>query len=118
LRALGAAGYRAVAPDQRGNSPWLRPVVGTENYRLDHAVDDVRAIADALSWHRFHLVGHDRGAAVAWIAAANYAHADRCIAAASRRARRSAAHGSRPAGGVALHGSVPTAQPDTRGRDP
>jgi hypothetical protein len=26
LRALGAAGYRAVAPDQRGNSPGRRPV--------------------------------------------------------------------------------------------
>jgi pimeloyl-ACP methyl ester carboxylesterase len=70
LRALGAAGYRAVAPDQRGNSPGRR--VGIENYRLDHAVDDVRAIAHALGWHRFHLVGHDRGSAVAWIAAAKY----------------------------------------------
>lgn len=82
LRALAAAGYRAVAPDQRGYSPGVRPV-GIENYQLDHAVRDVRAMADALGWHGFDLVGHDWGAAVAWIAAAKYARRVRSLTAVS-----------------------------------
>ncbi|WET76467.1 alpha/beta hydrolase [Amycolatopsis sp. QT-25] len=82
LRALAAAGYRAVAPDQRGYSPDVRPT-GIGNYRLDHAVGDVRAVADALGWHRFDLVGHDWGAAVAWIAAAKHAHRVRSLTAVS-----------------------------------
>lgn len=69
LRALGAAGYRAVAPNQRGYSPGVRPK-RVEDYRLDLAVADVEAMVDQLGWRRFDLVGHDWGAAVAWIAAA------------------------------------------------
>jgi pimeloyl-ACP methyl ester carboxylesterase len=65
LKALGEAGYRAVAPDQRGYSPRARPV-GVEHYRAEHLVADVLAMADALGAPRFHLVGHDWGAAVAW----------------------------------------------------
>jgi pimeloyl-ACP methyl ester carboxylesterase len=82
LRALAAAGYRAVAPDQRGYSPGVRPT-GIENYRLEHAVGDVRAMADSLGWHRFDLVGHDWGAAVAWIAAARYSRRVRSLTAVS-----------------------------------
>ncbi|WP_236005033.1 alpha/beta fold hydrolase [Amycolatopsis pittospori] len=82
LRALAAAGYRAVAPDQRGYSPGVRPT-GIENYQLDHPVRDVRAIADSLGWHSFDLVGHDWGAAVAWIAAAKYARRVRSLTAVS-----------------------------------
>src|SRR5205807_9057314 len=65
LSALGDAGYRAVAPDQRGYSPRARPD-GVERYEVEHLVADVLAIADWLGGHRFHLVGHDWGAAVAW----------------------------------------------------
>jgi pimeloyl-ACP methyl ester carboxylesterase len=82
LRALAAAGYRAVAPDQRGYSPGVRPT-RIENYQLDYAVGDVRAMVDALGWHRFDLVGHDWGAAVAWIAAAKYARRVRSLTAVS-----------------------------------
>jgi pimeloyl-ACP methyl ester carboxylesterase len=82
LLALAAAGYRAVAPDQRGYSPGVRPT-GIEDYRLDHAVGDVRAMADALGWRTFDLVGHDWGAAVAWIAAARYAGRVRSLTAVS-----------------------------------
>ncbi|WP_433270481.1 alpha/beta fold hydrolase [Actinosynnema sp. CS-041913] len=71
LRALAAHGYRAVAPDLRGYSPGVRPK-HVDGYRLEHAVQDVREIADALGWKRFDLVGHDWGAIVAWIAAARY----------------------------------------------
>ncbi|GAB3874504.1 alpha/beta hydrolase [Kibdelosporangium lantanae] len=80
LRALAAAGYRAVAPDQRGYSAGVRPE-GVAAYHLDHAVGDVRAIADSLGWRRFDLVGHDWGAAVAWVAAARYSHRVRTLAA-------------------------------------
>jgi pimeloyl-ACP methyl ester carboxylesterase len=68
LRALGDAGYRAVAPDQRGYSPRARPE-GVENYDPRHLVADVLAIGDGLGGRQFHLVGHDWGAAVAWAVA-------------------------------------------------
>jgi pimeloyl-ACP methyl ester carboxylesterase len=71
LRTLAAAGYRAVAPNQRGYSPGVRPR-RVEDYRLDLAVQDVEAMADQLGWRRFDLVGHDWGAVVGWVAAARF----------------------------------------------
>jgi pimeloyl-ACP methyl ester carboxylesterase len=71
LPALAAAGYRAVAPDQRGYSPGARPE-GVDAYRMDHLVADVLGMADEIGGHRFHLVGHDWGAAVAWRVAGRY----------------------------------------------
>ena len=65
LRALGEAGFRAVAPDQRGYSPGARPA-RVEDYALPRLVGDVIGLADALGAERFHVVGHDWGAAVAW----------------------------------------------------
>jgi pimeloyl-ACP methyl ester carboxylesterase len=65
LRALGEAGYRAVAPDQRGYSPRARPD-GVDAYGIILLVQDALAIVDALGVDRFHVVGHDWGAAVAW----------------------------------------------------
>lgn len=74
LTVLAGAGCRAVAPDQRGYSPGVRPSEVFE-YRVSELVDDALAIADHLGWHRFDLVGHDWGAVVAWTAAAE--HPDR-----------------------------------------
>jgi len=68
LQALGEAGYRAVAPDQRGYSARARPGA-VEDYHPLHMVADTIAMADWLSGHQFHLVGHDWGAAVAWAVA-------------------------------------------------
>jgi pimeloyl-ACP methyl ester carboxylesterase len=65
LRALGEAGYRVVAPDQRGYSPQARPTA-PGSYALSNLSADVLAMADALGRDRFHLVGHDWGAAVTW----------------------------------------------------
>jgi pimeloyl-ACP methyl ester carboxylesterase len=76
LRALAAAGYRACAPDQRGYSAGARPA-GVDAYRTDHLVADALALADALGAERFHLVGHDWGAAVGW--ATTLAASDRVI---------------------------------------
>jgi pimeloyl-ACP methyl ester carboxylesterase len=65
LAALGEAGYRAVAPDLRGYSPGARPLE-VDAYQLDDLTSDVYAMADALGFERFHVVGHDWGAAIAW----------------------------------------------------
>jgi pimeloyl-ACP methyl ester carboxylesterase len=69
LEVLGEAGYRAVAPDQRGYAVGARPAA-LEEYAVDRLVDDVFGFADALGAARFHLVGHDWGGFVAWYAAA------------------------------------------------
>ena len=71
LVALADAGYRAVAPDQRGYSPGARPSeVGA--YRVDHLSSDVLAIADTMNAHRFHVVGHDWGSGPAWYLAGRW----------------------------------------------
>jgi len=69
LEALGAAGYRAVAPDQRGYAKGARPP-RTEDYATDLLVADAVGIMDALGHDRFHLVGHDWGGQIAWLIAA------------------------------------------------
>src|SRR5712671_3733630 len=69
LAALAAAGYRAVAPGQRGYSPGARPDVSDgANYHIDRLMDDAMAIAAASGYgdRRFHLVGHDWGGSIAW----------------------------------------------------
>jgi pimeloyl-ACP methyl ester carboxylesterase len=69
LPALAAAGYYAVAPNQRGYSPGARPE-GVAEYATRHLVGDVLGIADQLGAPRFHLVGHDWGGQVSWLVAA------------------------------------------------
>ncbi len=71
LTALGAAGYHAVAPDQRGYSPDARPD-GVDAYTIAALVADTLGMADALGAETFHLVGHDWGAIVAWHVAARH----------------------------------------------
>jgi pimeloyl-ACP methyl ester carboxylesterase len=68
LDALGAAGHRAVAFDQRGYSPGARPSSVPE-YAMDRLVGDVLAVAESLGFERFDLVGHDWGGMVAWAVA-------------------------------------------------
>lgn len=71
---LNQAGHATYAPHQRGYSPGARPE-GVEHYTAEHLTADVLALADAWELPRFHLVGHDWGAAVAWHLAAH--HPDR-----------------------------------------
>ncbi len=76
LPALAAAGYRAVAPDQRGYSPEARPdPAELAKYAFDRLVDDAIEIAAAAGYDgkRFHLVGHDWGGQVSWGVADKYA---------------------------------------------
>ena len=65
LDACSKAGLFAVALDQRGYSPAARPRKKAD-YSLDKLIQDVLAVADAVGLKRFHLAGHDWGAAVAW----------------------------------------------------
>jgi pimeloyl-ACP methyl ester carboxylesterase len=66
-----AAGYRVIAFDQRGYSPGARPE-GVESYQIDRMVEDAVAVADAAGFEDFHLVGHDWGCVVGWIAAVRH----------------------------------------------
>jgi len=63
--SLGAAGYRVLAPDQRGYSPGARPP-RRRDYAQAKLVGDVLALADVVGARRFHVVGHDWGGAIAW----------------------------------------------------
>lgn len=66
---LAHAGFRVVAPDQRGYGLSDKPR-GVDAYRLDSLADDVIAIAAAIGHKDFRLVGHDWGGSVAWWVAA------------------------------------------------
>jgi pimeloyl-ACP methyl ester carboxylesterase len=69
VAALAGAGYRAVAPGQRGYSPGARPDTSdAANYHIDRLMDDAMAIVAACGYgdRRFHLVGHDWGGSIAW----------------------------------------------------
>jgi pimeloyl-ACP methyl ester carboxylesterase len=74
LSTLGAAGLRAVAPDQRGYSRGARPT-DAGAYATERLLDDVVAASDALGMERVDLVGHDWGGMLAWLLAAR--HPDR-----------------------------------------
>jgi pimeloyl-ACP methyl ester carboxylesterase len=66
--ALAAAGYRVVAPDQRGYARSEQPPDVT-SYTLLHLVGDVIALIEELGEEQAVVVGHDWGAPVAWTAA-------------------------------------------------
>jgi pimeloyl-ACP methyl ester carboxylesterase len=63
------AGFRVVAPDQRGYDLSGKPL-GSRAYDLGILASDVLALAESLGSTRTHLVGHDFGGLVAWQAAA------------------------------------------------
>jgi pimeloyl-ACP methyl ester carboxylesterase len=69
LPALAAAGFRAVAPSQRGYSAGARPPTGdVAQYVIDLLIADAMTIAATCGYgeRRFHLVGHDWGGSIAW----------------------------------------------------
>ncbi len=62
------AGFRIAVPDLRGCGRSDKPR-DVESYRMHHLVGDVIAVVDALGGEKVTLVGHDWGAALAWIVA-------------------------------------------------
>jgi pimeloyl-ACP methyl ester carboxylesterase len=68
MKALAQAGYRAIAPDQRGYSPGARPE-GFEPYATAHLIADALGVMDTLGAQKFHVVGHDWGGQIAWLLA-------------------------------------------------
>lgn len=69
-----ARDHHVAAPDQRGFARSDKPP-RVEDYATNLIVADAIALADALGFGRFTLVGHDWGGAVAWAIA--LAHPDR-----------------------------------------
>ncbi len=65
IEPLADSGLRVVAFDQRGYSTGARPGA-VEAYEIGNLTSDVFAVADAVGAERFHLAGHDWGAAVGW----------------------------------------------------
>ncbi len=67
INAIAKAGYTAIAPALRGYAPGCQP--GNGDYSLYAAVDDLMVFAAQLGG-RVHLVGHDWGAVVGYLACA------------------------------------------------
>lgn len=82
LPALAAAGYHAVAPDQRGYGGTDAPA-DVESYDIRHLTDDVVGLLDALGEDTAVVVGHDWGSPVAWHAALFHPARFRAVAALS-----------------------------------
>lgn len=72
IAPLATAGFRVVAPDQRGIGRSSKPE-GIAAYRIDRLADDVVAIVRALGRERAQVVGHDWGGAVTWYLAEHHA---------------------------------------------
>jgi len=79
IHALAAAGFRVIAPDQRGYNLSDKPI-GVASYRMDTLVADVLGVADALGFERFNIAGHDFGAMVSWLLAVQYSERLRRLA--------------------------------------
>ena len=65
---LAASGYRAITPDLRGFGRSERPAE-VRSYELRNVVGDMSGLLDRLGVQEAHVVGHDWGAAVAWLTA-------------------------------------------------
>ncbi|MFT4595773.1 MAG: pimeloyl-ACP methyl ester carboxylesterase [Paracrocinitomix sp.] len=74
---LAAAGYRVIVPTLRGYEPSSQPDDG--DLSLVALADDVVGWLDDLGIDRAHLVGHDWGAVITYVAAAR--HPDRILTA-------------------------------------
>lgn len=68
IPALVDAGFRVVAPDMRGYGESDAPP-SWRDYRMELLAADVAGLIEALGEERAFVVGHDWGAAVAWMVA-------------------------------------------------
>lgn len=77
MPALAKAGFRVVAPDQRGYGVSGKPR-GVASYDLDELADDVIALGAHLGETQLRVVGHDWGASIAWwLCSARAEHMDK-----------------------------------------
>ena len=65
IPALASAGFRAIAPDQRGYGLTSRPHA-VEDYDIHHLTGDLVSLLDAMRIEKAVVVGHDWGGIVAW----------------------------------------------------
>src|SRR5438874_2227551 len=65
IPALAAAGFHAIAPDQRGYGATERPAAVTD-YDIRHLTGDLVGLLDALGLQRAVFAGHDWGGIVVW----------------------------------------------------
>lgn len=68
IPTLVEAGCRVIIPDQRGYNLSDKPR-GVKAYNMHELVNDIIGLIDALNYEKVNLVGHDWGAAVAWMSA-------------------------------------------------
>ena len=66
LPALAEAGYRAISLTLRGYEPGAIPADG--DYTMETIATDILAVIESLDTGPVHLIGHDWGAAVAFVA--------------------------------------------------
>lgn len=62
---LAKAGFRVIAPDQRGYNLSSKPGA-IEDYRIDTLAADVAALTETLGYDKIFLAAHDWGGGVAW----------------------------------------------------
>ena len=65
IPALAAAGFRVIAPDQRGYGLTARPKA-IEEYDIHYLTGDLVGLLDTLKIEKAVVVGHDWGGMVAW----------------------------------------------------
>lgn len=65
VSALADAGFRVIAPDQRGYGESDSPQ-GIESFDLEHLTSDMAGLLDVLGIERAFFAGHDWGGFVAW----------------------------------------------------
>lgn len=71
MKAIAKKNFFCVAPNLRGYSKEACPK-GKTNYTIDKLVNDVIEISQYFGKDKFHLVGHDWGAAIGWKTAHDY----------------------------------------------
>tara|TARA_B110000240_G_scaffold30853_1_gene32964 strand:+ start:1767 stop:2642 length:876 start_codon:yes stop_codon:yes gene_type:complete len=66
IKVLDSKNYKVIAPDQRGYSKGARPLK-ISDYKINKLSKDIINIASAFNANKFHLIGHDWGAAIGWV---------------------------------------------------